>query len=101
MVGHLNKNDANQYWANVIMVEDNINLLKKYGCDLPTFESVYSVCGGSMFLMNKFWQEFCEAEGGRLIGQDPGNFSMVLQEQRKLYAGLEPLKTLTHNDQPM
>ena len=55
-----------------------------------------------MFLMNKFWAEYnCEAEGDGLIGQDPGNFSMVLQEQRKPYAGFEPLQTLTHNDPPM
>ena len=26
---------------------------------------------------------------------------MVLQDKTKLYAGLEPLKTLTHNDPPI
>ena len=54
--------------------------------DLKFRKYLRYVCGGNMFLMSKFWAEYCEAEEGRIIGQDPGNFSMVLQEKRKLYA---------------
>ena len=44
------------------------------------FDSVYSVCGGCMFLMNLFCVGHCV---GGIMNEDPMNVSMVMQEERK------------------
>ena len=91
VLGHLNKSEALKYWESKV-VNDS--------CKPPKFEDVFSACGGSMFLMNLYWEEYCEEGGGGLIGEDPCNFSIVLQEQRKLCAAFEPSRTLIENDLP-
>jgi len=75
VVGHLERSEAEKYW--------NERVLKKYKEDCPplTFEDVYEVCGGSMFLMDRFFQEYCEPFG--LIHQTNKYFSSVLQEKRR------------------
>ena len=99
VLGHLNKNDARKYWKNKVLV-NNADALKEYGLDPPKFEDVYGVCGGSMLLISSFLEEYCEEKGKGLIGDNPCNFSMVLQEQRKLCASFEPFKTLEENYPP-
>ena len=49
---NLNKNDARKYWENKVLV-DNADALK----------DVYGVCGGSMFLISSFLEEYCEEKG--------------------------------------
>lgn len=79
---------------------DNLKILKKHGLDPPIFENVFTVCGGSMFLMNLFTEEYCEEKGGGLIEENPYQFSMVLQEQQKMYAAFNPTKTFEENEPP-
>ena len=52
------------------------------------FEEAYSVCGGRIFLPNTFMKEWCEEKGEGLIGKNLEDFSMVLQEQRRLIMAL-------------
>ena len=98
VLGHLDKDDARRYWEDRVLV-DNAHMLKKHSLDPPVFENVFTVCGGSMFLMNLFIEEYCEEKGGR-IGENPYQFSMVLQELRKLYAAFDPTKTFQENKPP-
>ena len=44
------------------MVVDNMNLFKDRGLDPPKFDDIYAVCGGSMFLMSQFLEEYCEEQ---------------------------------------
>ena len=74
VLGHLNKSEALKYWESKVV--NNVHLLKVHSCKPPKFEDVFSACGGSMFLMNLYWEEYCEEGGGGLIGEDPCNFSM-------------------------
>ena len=79
---------------------DNNHLFQKYNLNPPPFENAFEVCKGSMFLLNLFCEEYCEERGGDLISKSPLNFSMVLQEKRKLIAAFQPLKTLPENQPP-
>ena len=98
VLGHLDKSDARRYWSKVVV--DNMNLFKNRGLDPPKFDDIYAVCGGSMFLMSQFLEEYCEEGGEGLIGENPHQFSMVLQEQRKLVSAFEPTKTFEENNPP-
>ena len=64
----------------------------------PHFDDVYSVCGGSIHLMNKFMAEYCFGESE--IHEDPASFHVVLQEKRKLTRALTPLQTFPEIDPP-
>ena len=56
VLGHLNKTEAERYWNKLL--EKNENLLKSI--TYPKFEKAYSICGGSIFLLNTFMKEWCE-----------------------------------------
>lgn len=99
VLGHLDRNEAKKYWE-MILLSEYEGFLKKANLALPKYDDVYSVCGGSMFLMDRFIREYCEQKGGGLIGSDPNNFSMVIQEQRRLMRALSPVKTFQENDPP-
>jgi len=51
-----------------------------------------------MCLLNLFCEEYCEEKREGLIGENPCNFSMVLQEKRKLFSALEPVKTFIEDE---
>jgi len=53
-----------------------------------------------MFLMDHFLEEYYVQKGRDLIGSDPNNFSMVLQEKQRLRRALMPMKTFEENDPP-
>lgn len=61
------------------MLPNTASLLEKLDCGLPTFDDIYFVCGGSMFLMNLFCQEYCEENGRGLIGKDPSGSTRVME----------------------
>ena len=86
VLGHLNKAESLKYWE--AKITSSSHLLKQRSFKPPKFEDVLSACGGCIFLMNLYWEEYCEEEGGGLIGKDPSNFSIVLQERRKLHAAV-------------
>jgi len=50
--------------------------------------------------MNQFMSEYCSFQGGGMIGEDPTNFCMVLQEKRKLTRAFTPEKTFSETDPP-
>ena len=97
VLGHLSKDESLRYWQ--AKVANSLHLLKERNLKPPKFEDVFSACGGCIFLMNLYWEEYCEEGGIGLISKDPSNFSMVLQERRKLYAAFEPTR-LPGNDPP-
>ena len=99
VLGHLNKEDARNYWENKVL-PDNVHLLKRHECEPPSFEKAFAICGGSMFLMNLFLEEYCEEGGGGLIGENVSNFLMVLQEERKLREAFEPKQTFPEFEPP-
>lgn len=53
-----------------------------------------------MFLMNLFCKEFCLQKGKGPIGEDPTQFSVVLQEQRKLMRAFQPEKKFIEFEAP-
>ena len=96
VIGHLDEGEARRYWESKV-TKDYEDLLKKVSRPPPAFDDVYSVCGGSVFLMNLYCIEYCV---GGLVNDDPTNFSMVLQEERKLERALTPNKTFEEYDPP-
>lgn len=68
-------------------------------CVLPNFEKVFAVCGGSMFLMDHFCEQYYLEEDSGMI-KDLTTFSMVLQQQSKLTRALTPEKTFLENESP-
>ena len=87
VLGHLNKAESLKYWE--AKIASGSHLLKQRCFKPPKFEDVFSACGGCIFLMDLYWEEYCEEEGGGLIGKDPSNF----------YAAFEPIK-VPGNDLP-
>ena len=78
-------------------MKDYEDLLKRVDRPPPEFDDVFSVCGGSMFLMNLYCIEYCV---GGMMNDDPTNFSMVLQKERKLERALTPNRTFEEYDPP-
>ena len=71
MVGHLDKNEAQTCWNDVA--------LKKNGGQTVhyTFEEVHKVCGGSIFLMDQFVQQYRRSGPNGLILKSCNCFSHV------------------------
>ena len=76
VLGHLDKTDAETYWNSVVLKN------KHEGIVLPTFEDVYKVCGGSIFLLDSFFREFC-VHPNAPIRNDIRCFSHVLKERQR------------------
>lgn len=96
VLGHLDPTEAKRYWQGLL--SDNEKLLQNMAT--PKFDDVFSVCGGSMFLMNVFMKEWCEEKGSGMIGSDVKKFSMVLQEQRRLMSALSQARNFEEIDPP-
>lgn len=58
VLGHLDEDETRRYWEYKVL-KDHDNMLKKASNSTPDFESVFSICGGSMFLMKLFCIEHC------------------------------------------
>jgi len=80
------------WWITVISLKNMVSI--------PVFLDAFSVYGGSMFLLNLFCEEYCKEKGEGLIGENPYNFSVVLQEKRKLFSALVPVKTFIEDEPP-
>ena len=65
VVGHLDKEEAESYWNQTILSK----WLKKNDAP-PTFDKAFEVCGGSMYLMDKFFHEYCQEPSNGLIHRD-------------------------------
>ena len=63
------------------------------GMQLPEFHNIFRVCGGSILLMNALLIELYRERTVGVVRKDVENFSMVLQELRKLIRALDPIKT--------
>ena len=72
VVGHLEKSCARKYWEMKMLT----GYILPDGMLFLHFDDVYSVCGGSIHLINKFVAECF----GEVIHEDPASFHMVLQE---------------------
>ena len=59
----------------------------------PDFEEAFSVCGGSVFLLNAFMKEWCEEKGRGLIGSNVRNFDGFTRT-KETYDGLRSLEEL-------
>ena len=86
VLGHLDKMEAQRYFNELLQV--NNRLFHKIA--KPTFQKAYSVCGGSIFLMEAFMQQWLAEDGEGLITTDVTEFSMVRQATRRLMMGLYP-----------
>ena len=82
VVGHLDKKEAEIYWKENILTE-NSHWLKNTN-DPPEFDKVFEVCGGSMYLMDMFFREYCQEPANGPVHSDARNFHVVLQEERRI-----------------
>lgn len=85
VLGHL----AVRYWEELLKRNHKLIL----GMQLPEFHNVFRVCGGSIFFMNALLMELYRERTVGVVRKNVENFSMVLQEQRKLIRALDPIKT--------
>ena len=81
-MGHLDKKEAEIYWKENILTQ-NSHWLKNTNAP-PEFDKVFEVCGGSMYLMDMFFREYCQEPSNGLIHSDARNFHVVLQEERRM-----------------
>ena len=86
VVGHLDKEEAEIYWKENVLTE-NSHWLKNTNA-APEFEKVFEVCGGSMYLMDMFFREYCQEPSNGPVHSDARNFHVVLQEERRLMKAL-------------
>ena len=100
VIGHLDREEAEIYWKESI-VKKNEDLLM-YINPLPEFDKVFEICGGSMYLMDKFFDEYCQEPSSGLIYKDLTNFHVVVQEERKLLTALSPdqIRSLEEAEDP-
>ena len=94
VVGHLDKKEAEVYWKENILIQ-NAHCLKNTIAP-PKFDEVFEICGGSMYLMDMFFREYCTSNG--LIHRDVKNFHVVLQEEQRIRKALTPDRVVTFKD---
>ena len=86
VVGHLDREEAEIYWKEKLQMRNAHQLRNRDAC--PRFDNVFEVCGGSMYLMDKLFHEYCQESSNGLISRDVENFHVVLQEQSRMMAAL-------------
>ena len=101
VVGHLDREEAEIYWTENILKKREDRLV--YINPLPEFDKVFEVCGGSMYLMDKFFDQYCQEPTDGLIYKDPTNFHAVIQEKRRILTALyapDEVNSLEEVEQP-
>ena len=86
VVGHLDREEAEIYWTENILKKREDHLVNIN--PLPEFDKVFEVCGGSMYLMDKFFDQYYQEPTDGLIYKDPTNFHAVIQEKRRILTAL-------------
>ncbi|MFI5343530.1 MAG: ATP-binding protein [Chlamydiales bacterium] len=81
VIGHLSQEDAKRFWEKRILTQG-----KRLGeLESPKFEDAYEVCGGNMFLLEKYFSEYClNGKTESVKPFDPHRFSLVSAERRQL-----------------
>ena len=90
VIGHLDREEAEMYWKENILKKNEHYLMNTNPRPLPEFDKVFEVCGGSMYLMDMFFDEYYQDPTNGLINKDPINFHVVMQEERRILTALSP-----------
>ena len=69
VVGHLDREEAMIYWVEIVLKKNKDHLMNT--SPLPEFDKAFEVCGGSMYLMDKFIDQYCQESTDGLIHKDP------------------------------
>ena len=93
VIGDLSRDDSKKFWEEKIVVKLNSPDIEK-----PSFESAYSVCGGNMFLLSNYFNDYLLANGKF----EPKSFFLVRQERtrlvRAIWKNLGQIETSTSHD---
>ena len=81
VIGHLSKEDAEMFW-------DTVASQGFRGQETLPFNAVYDICGGSMFLLHKMYQDYT------IGGIHPTESFYLYQAHMKLMKSLEPNNTI-------
>ena len=90
LLGHLEEVEAERYWN--VLLKQSETLLKRIVH--PNFKQAFSVCGGSIFILNAFLKEWCKERGTGLIGNNVEKFSMVLQKQCRMMMAFRSIEEI-------